>query len=180
MYKEIWKDIVGYEGLYQVSNLGKVRSLDRTYTQKARSGSVLAHTYKGCVLKPNNVGGYLQVNLQKHKKRNDQKIHRLVAQAFIPNLENKREVNHIDGDKTNNNADNLEWVTTSENQLHSHYVLKQNIKPVLQYDLNGTFIREWEAIKIASKELNIFASNISDCCRGKRKTAGRYIWKYKD
>ena len=179
MNKEIWKDIEGYEGLYQVSNLGRVRSLDRTYTQKARSGSVLNHTYKGCILKPNNVMGYLQVNLQNHKRRNDQKIHRLVAQTFIPNLENKREVNHIDGDKTNNCVDNLEWVTTSENQLHSYYVLKHNLKPILQYDLNGIFIKEWETIMIASKELNIFGSNITECCRGRRKTAGRYIWRYK-
>ena len=180
MNKEIWKDIVGYEGLYQVSNYGRVRSLDRTYTQKARNGSILKHTYKGQILKPNNVSGYLQVNIQKHKKRNDQKIHRLVAEAFIPNLNNLPQVNHIDGNKHNNHVDNLEWVTTSENQLHSYYVLKNNLKPVIQYDLEGNFIKEWEATKIASIKLNIHASNITNCCKNNRKTAGGYIWKYKE
>ena len=169
MNEEIWKDIVGYEKFYQVSNLGRVRSFPRNGTIKEER-----------VLKPNKVGGYLQVTLQKHKNRKYKKVHRLVAETFIPNLENKREVNHIDGNKTNNCVENLEWVTTSENQLHSNYVLKHNLKPILQYDLNGTFIKEWEAIMIASKELNIFGSNITECCRGRRKTAGRYIWRYKD
>lgn len=169
MNKEIWKDIEGYEGLYQVSNLGRVKSFPRNGTIKEER-----------ILKPNKVGGYLQVALQNHKNRKYKKVHRLVAETFIPNLENKREVNHIDGDKTNNCVENLEWVTTSENQLHSNYVLKHNLKPILQYDLNGTFIKEWEANMIASKELNIFGSNITECCRGRRKTAGRYIWRYKD
>lgn len=131
-------------------------------------------------MKANNVCGYLQVALQKHKKRKDEKIHRLVAEAFIPNPENKPQVNHIDGDKTNNNVNNLEWTTTSENQLHSIYVLKHNIKTVLQYDKNRNFIKEWEAIQLASKKLNIQSSDISDCCRNKRKTAGGYIWRYKE
>lgn len=178
--KEIWKDIKDYEGLYQVSNLGRVRSVDRTYIQKAKNGSILSHTYKGQILKPNNVKGYLQVVLQKHKNIKWEKVHRLVAQTFISNPKNKREVNHKDGNKQNNCVNNLEWVTISENQLHSYYVLKNNIKSVIQYDLKGNFIKEWDAIMTASKTLNIFHSNISSCCNNKRKTAGGYIWKYKE
>lgn len=167
--EENWKDIKGYEGFYQISNLGNVRSLPRNGTIN-----------KSRILKPNNVKNYLQVSLQKHGETKYQKVHRLVADTFIPNPNNYPQVNHIDGNKHNNCVDNLEWVTSSENQLHSYYTLKNNIKPVLQYDRNGNFIKEWINPAKAGDTLKIIRQNIYDCCNGKRKTAGNYIWKYKE
>ena len=101
---EIWKDIVGYEGLYQISNLGNVKSLNYRRTGKER------------ILNPGNNGcGYLFVILCNNGKRKHFKIHRLVANAFLENPDNKSDVNHKDEDKTNNNVDNLEWMTRQEN-----------------------------------------------------------------
>lgn len=112
---EIWKDIVDYEGLYQISNLSRIRSLDRRINHKNN------HTIirKGKVIKP-VLGnrGYLKFLLSKDNKQKAQLLHRIVAQYFIPNPENKSEVNHIDGDKTNCRIENLEWVTPSENSIH--------------------------------------------------------------
>ena len=116
MDKEIWEDIEGYEGLYQVSNLGRVKSLDRYV--KARSHS--KEFKKGKILKPRiSQKGYLTVLLCKDNIGKEYRIHRLVALAFIPNPENKLEVNHIDGKKQNNCVDNLEWNTRSENIKHA-------------------------------------------------------------
>lgn len=111
--KEIWKDIEGYEGYYQVSSLGRVKSLTRKDS--------LNRTRKGKVLKPfdDNNKGYLLVDLVKFGKSKTVKVHRLVANAFIPNPLNKPQVNHDDGDKKNNNAKNLEWATREENIQHS-------------------------------------------------------------
>lgn len=166
---EIWRDIKNYEGIYEVSNLGRIKSISRNGTIKENR-----------ILKPNKVMGYSQIVLYKNNKREYKKIHRLVAETFIPNLENKREVNHKDGNKTNNCVDNLEWVTTSENQLHSYYELKNNIKSVIQLSLNNEIIKEWESIAKVEQELKISNADICKCCKGKRKTAGGYKWRYKE
>jgi hypothetical protein len=166
---EIWRDIKNYEGIYEVSNLGRIKSISRNGTIKENR-----------ILKPNKVMGYSQVGLQKYGTRKYKKIHRLVAEAFIPNPENKKEVNHKDGNKTNNCVDNLEWVTTSENQLHSYYELKNNIKSVIQLSLNNEIIKEWESIAKVEQELKISNADICKCCKGKRKTAGGYKWRYKE
>ena len=118
MSDEVWRDVVGYEGLYVVSNLGNVRSLPK----RARHREELEMT------KRVGSGGYLYVHLRKSGKGNRRLVHRLVAEAFIENNLNKPQVNHIDGNKLNNVVENLEWVTPSENQLHAYRVLNRTRK----------------------------------------------------
>lgn len=114
---EVWKDIKGYQGYYQVSNFGRVKSLDRIVTYSDKK----VHSLKGKILKPMiTKHGYETVDLRKNQKRKTSKIHRLVAIAFLKNKKNKPQVNHIDGVKTNNNLSNLEWVNNSENIRHAY------------------------------------------------------------
>ena len=166
--KEIWKDVKDYVGYYQVSNLGRIKSLPRNGT---------INTEK--ILKPNIIkNGYCQVCLQKDGKRKYEKVHRLVAETFIPNTNNLPQVNHKDGNKQNNNANNLEWCSVSYNQLHNCYVLKHNIKQVKQYSLDNVLLKIWDSVRLASRKTNIKCSNIVACIQGKQKTCGGYIWKY--
>lgn len=164
---EEWRDVKGYEGLYEVSNLGRVKSLPRNGTIPEEH-----------LMKPHFVCGYVQYELTSKNKKKGLKAHRLVAEAFLPNPLNKREVNHIDGDKHNNRLDNLEWATSSENQLHSFYTLGKQLVGVLQCARDGKLIKRWRSIKEASVTLGIDAPSISNACRGNRKTAGGYVWKY--
>lgn len=121
MEKEIWIDIQGYEGLYQISNIGRVKSLERLSKFNNSVG-----LKKEKILKPfKDSKGYYRIKLSKNAIESTKKIHRLVAFAFLDNLENKPEVNHINGIKDDNRFDNLEWVTSSENTIHA---LNNNLK----------------------------------------------------
>lgn len=174
--KEEWKDVVGYEGLYGISNLGNVRSIAR-------------NTTRGKQLKPTLQSGYLKVMLSKNNNKKWHSIHRLVATAFIDNKENKKQVNHIDGNKTNNNVNNLEWCTCRENIIHS---IKNKLKitktsgehklskKINQYDLYGNLIKQWHCINDIYRELGISKGNVSSCCNKKRKTVNGYVWRYVD
>jgi hypothetical protein len=188
--EEIWKDITGYEGLYQVSNLGRIKSLKRIAERKNSRCIKVG----GIILKPSRSNiGYLFVVPRKNGVPHTLYIHKLVANAFIPNPESKPQVNHINGVKTDNKVDNLEWCTQSENIKHSFKTLghKKHLigkfskehpksKTVCQFDLAGRFIKEWDSINDASNELNIDCSSISKCCLKNRNKAGGYIWKYKN
>ena len=123
--------------------------------------------------------GYYKVEIRENRVRKWYFVHRLVAIQYIPNPENKPEVNHINGIKTDNRVENLEWVTRSENAKHAvlHDMCKQP-KRVNQYDINGKFIRQWKSIKEAKKELHLENAHISQVCQGQRKTAGGFIWRY--
>ena len=180
--QEIWKDVKGFEGLYQVSNMGNVKSLGRkvyNYFQKER------------ILQPAKINGYLRVALFKDSHCKNYLVHRLVAEHFITNPDNKPQINHKDGNKENNVWTNLEWTTASENQKHA---FKNGLgkplwtnkfggnhptsKKVIQYSKDMKFIKLWNSVREAEKELKIGSSSISNCCSGRYKTAGGYIWKY--
>ena len=187
--EEIWKDVSGYEGYYQVSNLGRVKSLDRWITY--RDGR--KYFYRSKIKSQAKYrGGYLFVSLKVNRHQFSAKVHRLVAQAFIPNPENKPQVNHKNGIRTDNRVENLEWVTCSENHLHAFRVLGRNptclgvtgknhpsSRPILQYSLNGKFIKEHESATYASKELGISLSSLCRAVKMKYKTSGGYVWKLK-
>lgn len=166
---EIWKDVIGYEGLYKISNLGRVKSFVR-----CTEGKILNILF--------DKKGYPKSHLTKDGKTKYVNIHRLVAKAFITNTENKPCINHIDGNKENNSVDNLEWSTYSENNKHAYdngLRRKTKIK-IEQYSLDGKFIKEWDSALDVQNELKIAKSNIASVCKGKRKTTGGYIWKYKN
>ena len=167
---EEWRDIDGYDGLYKVSNLGNVYSLKTNKVLKTPVGK----------------RGYPNLNLLKDGKQKLFVVHRLVAKAFIPNPENKQQVNHIDGDKTNNRVDNLEWATSRENMLHARRTglhTSDGDKTVVQM-LNGQEIARYKSASEASRKTGIGRANISNVCRGYHwngrhcKSAGGYEWKY--
>lgn len=171
---EIWKPIFGFEGLYQVSNCGRVKSL--------KNG-------KERILKPCKVGhGYLRVDLFKDGKHNLKCVHRLVGEAFLPNDDLfKTQCNHKDEDKTNNRVENLEWVSCAENINYgsrTERMAKTNTngkcsRAVLQCDRQGNFIREWPSIHEVERQLGFRNPNISACCLGKYKQSHGFKWQYK-
>ena len=129
-----------------------------------------------------NKFGYLQVTLGYKNNKKTFLVHRLAAIHFLENNNNLPEVNHKDENKQNNNVDNLEFCDRLYNVRFGTGIkrnIERSLKPILQYDRNGNFIKEYESIKQASEELNKNNSNIVACCKGKRKTAFNYIWKYK-
>lgn len=186
--QEIWKDIKNYEGMYQVSNLGNVRSL----TRRVNTFNGF-RTTKGKVLKPllSNTG-YYRVDLKRNQSDNYVSIHKLVAEAFVPNPNNYTVINHKDNDRLNNYATNLEWCTQSYNVKYAYINgnakstpgcfkkgnIPHNRKKISQYDLEGNFIKTYDSIKQASLLNNTSDSNIHFCLANKTKTAGGYIWRY--
>ena len=159
------KDVVGYEGLYAVTSCGKVWS----YKNK----KFLNPYTDGC-------RGYLQVNLCKDGKVKTYKIHRLVAEAYIPNPDNLPQVNHKDENKTNNCLQNLEWCDAKYNNNYGTRIEKSSNslkKPILQFTLDGEFVREWPS---ATDVGRVAVKSINNCLKGRHKTAYGYIWKYKN
>lgn len=188
METEIWKDIPHYSGFYQASNLGRIRSVTREVkfgTQKRTIPS------KVLIQSLDSDGRYLCVGLSVRGKVKGERVHRLIASTFIPNPENKPEVNHKKGIKTDNRETELEWSTHSENEIHAHkHGLKvapwkgkfgrDNVKskPVIQCDLNGIPIKEWANASEIQRELGFSRTNINAVCQGMYK--GRmygYMWK---
>lgn len=178
---DLWRDIPDFEGLYQASANGEIRSL-----------------YTNIILKPEiSKNGYCKVTLCKDKKRKLLSIHRLVAMTYLDNYSENLQVNHKDGNKQNNNVSNLEMVTCKENIQHSfknklqvakkgkehplykkYGVENKTSKKVVQYDMQGNYIKTWDSIKDVERELGINNSNISSCCNNKKNSAGGYKWQH--
>ena len=182
MKNEEWRDVAGYEGRYQVSSTGRVKSLERTFIDKVGRERYV----KECILKPAmDKGGYLRVGLCDGKKRKTFKLHRLVCEAFHENPDNKPQVNHINEIKTDNRASNLGWATARENSnfgTRNERIGKKSAitksKPIAQYTLNGKLLKVWPSLKEAKRETGFSQGNISQAANGKRKTACGFIWKY--
>lgn len=177
---EIWKDIRGYEGKYQVSNCGRVKSLQRWDSLHNR-----VHKREKLLKQNYDRKGYAKVKLYDSTHKQTLPVHRLVATAFILNPDNKPQVNHINGIKADNTVENLEWCSNIENQHHARINgladnCKKKGKAVVQCDLQGNVVKVWKNIKTASTTLHLQSSCICLCCKGKRDSAGGYIWKYKE
>ena len=169
MISEEWRAVVGYEGLYEVSNLGNVRSIARNTT----SGKILKNIP--------DTKGYLHVGLCKEGKKRTYKVHRLVAEAFIPNPDNLPQVNHKNEDKTDNRVENLEYCDSKYNNnygTHTERVAKARSIPVAQYTKSGILVQTYEGIKEAARRTGSNRGNIIECCKGKLKSCGGFIWKY--
>lgn len=198
--KEEWKDIVGYEGYYKISNFGKVKSVDRVDKSN--------HFRKGKELKLKTDKNGYKIACLCNKNRRYVKVHRLVAMAFIPNPENLPQVNHKNEMKDCNYVWNLEWCTAKHNANYgtrterislkkigksvpllqgknNHFYGKHftrginpNAKKVIQYDLSGNLIKQYDCAKDAADEIGVSPSAITTCCRGIHKSSKGYIWKY--
>lgn len=182
---ETWKDIKGFEGIYQISNMGRVKSF-----KADPNGRILSIK--------NSKGDYLNIVLCHGNKRRSVKVHRLVAEAFIPNPDNKPEVNHKDGNKQNNRVGNLEWATRIENQRHALALNPNILKGMVQYNryirprtiqqftMDGRFVAEYANSTEAEKATGVCQRNILQVANrdeykpGKtRRQAGGYIWRFK-
>lgn len=162
--EQAWKDVEGYEGLYKINNFGDVYSL-----------------IKHKILSPSkHKRGYHLVLLTKNKQHKQHYVHRLVAKAFIPNPQNKIEVNHKDGNKINNSVDNLEWCTRTENSEHAYLNglrAMQCKTPVEALDLSNGYTCVYPSMSEASRRTGINIGNISRCCNGSCKSAGGFVFK---
>lgn len=173
---EVWKEISDYSGLYEVSNLGRIKSADRTSWNG--SGYFLR---KGRILKQNtSTDNYCYVGLHKDQILKQMLVHRIVATTFIENPLNKNTINHKDGNKCNNSIDNLEWMTSKENSIHAVETgLINSQKAVIQFSLSGEILNEFISIKEASTITGITKGEISAVCNGNRKSTHGFKWEFK-
>lgn len=184
MNKEIWKDIAGYEGLYQVSNTGKVKSLKR----KVYAGKEKMRWQYERILSENktNGNGYKIVTLNKNSKGQNKYVHRLVAETFLKNENNYKYINHKDENKFNNCVDNLEFCTAQYNSTYNNLHIRNGLKnrnnkyskKILQLNDNDEIINIFPSISEASRQLNVSCQAISDCLRGIQLHSAGYKWKY--
>ena len=162
--KEEWRQVVEHQN-YEVNQFGEIRHKQRKHILKPRS----------------NNGGYLYVNFKINGKNTNFAVHRIVANAFIPNPNGYTEVNHKDYDKTNNRVENLEWVNSSQNKIHA-FLKKENKesrgKAVNQFDKNGNYLASYSSVSEAAEEMGCSIAAISNCCLGRTKTSQGYRWSF--
>ena len=191
MESEIWKDVAGYEGIYQVSNLGRVKSIDRIVLR-----SSTPQPLKGKIISQGTQNtGYMCVTLWNRKERKAFLVHRLVAEAFLPKQNGKDVIDHINGVRNDNRVENLRWCTQKENtnfpiarhkynmanQKRIEHILmfhEKNSLKVVQLTKDDKVIKVWDSVKLASKELGLLTSGIYAVCVKQKKTCGGYKWKY--
>lgn len=176
MVKEIWKDIEGYDGVYQISNIGNVQSVQTYYRKRTGVTTVRTQPIKQFV----NKYGYLVVTLHKNCIAKTKTVHRLIAKAFIPNPDNLPCINHKNQIKTDNRLENLEWCTYEYNNSYGDKMLRISVSSgfvVAQIDAKtNEVIRVFHSAREAGRVIN--SKHISECCRGERETACGYKWKY--
>lgn len=191
---EEFRPVKGYEGLYEVSDFGRVKSLQRKVSSAIRNNTTI--TRKERLLKQGDNRGYKSVVLQivGDNKNQCKRVHRLVAEVFLPNPLNKPIINHKDCDPSNNHVGNLEWCTQSYNIQYSWNLGRKKVsdefkKPrfgrenksarqVVQMTLSGEFVKEWDCVSYIERDLGFSRPNICKCCRGKINTAYGFKWKY--
>ena len=182
MKNEVWKDIPNYEGIYKASNFGRIKMVKRTLIDSL--GKKI--NKKEHILKPRTGNRYYMIALYKNGKREDLLLHRVIAQTFIPNPENKPFVNHKDENCFNNCSDNLMWCTQKENMNWGtiNERMSKNSKSkrkVNQYDMDGNYIKTWDCMTDFFKSKNMpFKTGIIECCKGNIKSYMGYKWKYAD
>lgn len=177
--EEIWKDIKGFEGAYQISNLGRVKSLERYVPSSGKTPQKIKEKIRKTF---STTAGYLYVVLSYNHIRKTALIHRLVAEAFIPNPDNLECVNHKDENKQNNIVENLEWCNYTYNNTYKSIHLRRNldnvIRKIIQYDLDMNEIKRWDKISDVAKYYNTCIANIIKCCKGDRTHCCGFKWRY--
>lgn len=170
-------DVLGYEKLYECSNTGIIRSIDRVI--KCKDGKT--KHLKGRILRQSkSKNGYLMVALSSNGVVKSSNVHRIVCKSFLENIFEKSDVNHKDGNKSNNNISNLEWATSSENCVHAYdNGLTRNRRAVLEFDLNGAFIKEYESISEAARCKLVSVSSIFNACNGRSRMSSDSQWRFK-
>ena len=180
--KEEWRDVKGYEGRYQISNKGNVKSLARKVKVNVFGKTFAKAQKKGILLRVwRDKDGYSIANLSDGTRMKHYKVHRLVAEAFIPHDRGRVVVNHKNGIKNDNRVENLKWATNSENTWHATFVLKckrRGGRPVKQYTIDGKFVKLYNSASEGARAVKCTATLICNCCNGKLQTAAGYVWKY--
>ena len=173
---EHWKEVVGYEGVYEVSDKGRVRSVDRVdrIGRKRRGQEIKPATQKN---------GYKFISINHDGKQKHALVHRLVAEAFLENADGLPEVNHKNENKADNSVENLEWCTHKQNHNygtgHKKSAEKQSVS-VVQKNVDGEIVARWRSIREAARTTGAGRKEIGRCCNGKLRTSNGYIWEYAD
>ena len=185
--KEEWRDIKGFEGRYKISNIGRVLSLPKPRRVIVFNKAEITRMSKEIIISGRkDKDGYIMVDLSDGDRLHKKKVHRLVAEAFLPLVKGKNLVNHKNGKKDDNRVENLEWCTNRENAIHAHHVLYgedhhyYKDKACVQFTLNGEFVKCYKSVSAAAKHIGCSSTAINDCCNGHHPQSCGFIWRFKE